>query len=275
MSAELNCSACEDIRESAPNFTVNGLGDDECTSLQNNTGLNPTSGHDDCTDLNNLNDCLIGNMANEVNSYNNCDWKQFAKDFISNLWTTLKAIICAICGLWTNVECLKTKMSLITFAPTVKAFRGGGTGAEAVVYATLREGEDVGTLTVYMDAEEDDAANQSVNGTYGSTPADRDYIAFLTWCADGENLDGDDTTSVQISVRNNSQNQTYGTHRAQHFSVKGATHLSTNQTGFCYLPKGGHLLVRAHCTSAPSGAKFRVHQFSMVLMPIVNADVEC
>lgn len=273
--ANISCTACEELRQEAPEFVMSGLTDDMCTSLMNDTGIEPSSGHDDCEDLNNLNDCLVGNMEAEVKAYNVCDWKKFAEEFIPNLWTTLKAMICAICGLWKNVNCLKQKVSLITFAPTVRAFRGGGTGAEAVVYATLREGEDVGTLTVYMDAEEDDAANQSVNGTYGSTPADRDYIAFLTWCADGENLDGDNTTSVQISVRNNSQNQAYGTHRAQHFSVKGATHLSTNQTGFCYLPKGGHLLVRAHCTSAPSGAKFRVHQFSMVLMPIVNADVEC
>lgn len=275
MSAELNCSACEDIRESAPNFTVNGLGDDECTSLQNNTGLNPTSGHDDCTDLNNLNDCLIGNMAIEVNSYNNCDWKQFAKDFISNLWTTLKAMICSICGLWTNVECLKTKMSLITFVPTVRAFRGGGTGAESVIYKTLQDGEDIGTLTVYMDADEDDTENRKYNGVYGSTPADRDYVAFLTWCADGQDL-GDHHTVVTVSVRNDSQSQAYGTRRAQHYSVTGVNHISMNQSGFCYLPKGGHLLIRAHCgATGGGGAKFRLHQFSMVLMPIVNSNVEC
>lgn len=272
--ANISCSACEDLRQADANLVINGFSDTECASLKNNTGLSPSSGNDDCTDLNNLNDCLVGNMENEVDSYNNCDWKEFAKKFIPNVWTTLKGIICAICGLWTNVACLNKKVSLITFAPSVVAFRGGGTAEAAVTYTDLVDGEDIGTLKVYMDATDTDAANQSPNGTYGSTPADRDYIAFVTWCADGEDLGGSQT-SVQVSVRNNNQSQAYGTNRAQHFSVKGVDHLSNNQTGFCYLPKGGHLLIRAHCSSTGSGAKFRVHQFSMVLMPIVNSDVTC
>lgn len=245
-----------------------------CTSLKNNTGLVPSSGHDDCEDLNDLNDCLVGNMTREVDSYQSCDWKKFAKAFIPNLWTTLKAMICAICGLWTNVMCLNKKVALITYTPTVRAFRGGGTGEAAVAYTNLVEDEDIGTLTVYMDAANDDTADQSPNGTYGSTPADRDYVAFVTWCADGQDLDGNQT-SIQVSVRNNHQSEGYGTNRAQHYSVKGDDHLSINQTGFCYLPKGGHLLIRAHCSAATAGSKFRVHQFSMVLMPIVNNDVEC
>lgn len=272
--ANTNCSACDDIRKTDPNLLINGFTDTECASLKNNTGLVPSSGHNDCTDLNNLNDCLVGNMKEEIDAYNNCDWKEFMKKFIPNVWTTLKGIICAICGLWTNVACLNKKVDLITFAPTVKAFRGGGVAEASVIYTDLEAGDDIGTLKVYMDATETDAANQSPNGTYGSQVADRDYIAFVTWCADGESLGGSQT-SVQVSVRNNSQSEGYGTNRAQHYSVKGADHLSMNQTGFCYLPKGGHLLIRSHCSSAGSGAKFRVHQFSMVLMPLVNTDVSC
>lgn len=104
-----NCSACDDLRQSAPEFAVNGLGDTECTSLANNTGLNPSSGHDSCTDLHNINDCLVGNQVKEVDAYLNCDWKKFAKQFIPNLWMTLKAIICTLCGVWgklSKTECL-------------------------------------------------------------------------------------------------------------------------------------------------------------------------
>lgn len=104
MATELNCSACEDLRQISPNLVINGFTDDMCTSLQNNTGLEPSSGNDDCTDLNNMNDCFIGNMEKEVDSYAVCDWKTFMKRFIPNLWTTLKGIICAICGLWENVD---------------------------------------------------------------------------------------------------------------------------------------------------------------------------
>lgn len=102
--ANYNCEACEDIRQNDPNLIVNGWSDSECTSMQNDTGLNPTSGHNDCTDLKNLNDCLIGNEEAELDSYEVCDWKKFMKRFIPNLWTVLEAIICAICGIWTNIH---------------------------------------------------------------------------------------------------------------------------------------------------------------------------
>lgn len=102
--AELNCSACDEIRQIDPNFVVNGFGDDECTSLQNDTGLVTTSGNDDFTDLNLMNDCLVGNMGAEIPSYDVCDWKTYMKKFVPNLWTTLKGIICAIGGIWTNIH---------------------------------------------------------------------------------------------------------------------------------------------------------------------------
>ncbi len=103
--ANTNCSACDELRQIDPNLIVNGLGDTECASLQNNTGLVPSSGNDDYEDLSNLNDCLVGNMASEVDAYDVCDWKTFMKKFIPNVWTTLKAIICAISGLWKKVDC--------------------------------------------------------------------------------------------------------------------------------------------------------------------------
>lgn len=109
--AELNCNACESLRQEAPEFVVNGLTDDMCTSLGNDTGLIPTSGNNDCTDLDNLNDCLVGNMAAEIESYDVCDWKEFMRNFVPNVWTTLKAQICAICGMWTNIHDLWTNVN--------------------------------------------------------------------------------------------------------------------------------------------------------------------
>lgn len=102
--AELNCSACDDIRELDPNFVVNGFGDDECASLQNDTGLTADSGHDDFTDLNLMNDCLVGVPSVEVDKYDVCDWKTYMKRLVPNLWTTFKGIICAIGGIWTNIH---------------------------------------------------------------------------------------------------------------------------------------------------------------------------
>lgn len=111
--AERNCSACQELMNDAPNLIVNGLGSTEVTSLKNNTGLNPSSGNDDCTDLNNMNDCLIGNLESEVDSYDVCEWKDFTKNYVNNAWTVFKGVISAVCGLWTNVQRLQCLINLL------------------------------------------------------------------------------------------------------------------------------------------------------------------
>lgn len=102
--ANTNCEACETLRHLDPDMVVNGFDSENCTSLQNDTGLVATSGNDDATDLNTMNDCLIGNMETEVDKYDTCNWKDFMKKYLPNLWTMLAAIICALQGLWTNVH---------------------------------------------------------------------------------------------------------------------------------------------------------------------------
>lgn len=104
--AKPDCNACEELRSHAPDFVQNGVTDTICTSLKNNTGLNPSATviNDDCTDLDLANDCLVGRMDKEVDAYDVCDWKEFMHQFIPNLWNLLKALICAICGLWTKSE---------------------------------------------------------------------------------------------------------------------------------------------------------------------------
>lgn len=100
--ANVSCSSCEDLRQNAPNLIVNGLGSAECTHLKNNTGVGGNS--TDCADLNDMNDCFIGNMEPEIDTYDVCDWKEYMKKFVPNVWTVLKGIICAICGLWDNFD---------------------------------------------------------------------------------------------------------------------------------------------------------------------------
>lgn len=102
--ANINCEACETLRSENPELIVNGFDSDMCTSLQNDTGLKPSLGHDDCEDLNTMNDCLVGNLNAEIDKEDYCDWKAFAHKAVDNLWTLLKAMICAICGLWSNVH---------------------------------------------------------------------------------------------------------------------------------------------------------------------------
>ena len=107
--AQRNCAACDELREDAPNFIVNGITNTECASLKNNTGLSPSNGNDNCTDIDNMNDCLIGNMEEEVNLYDVCDWKTYTKELVGNLWSMFTAINCAMCGIWSQISALKQK----------------------------------------------------------------------------------------------------------------------------------------------------------------------
>lgn len=104
--SNIDCGACNDLREYAPHFVQNGITDRECASLKNDTGLNPSLNplHTDCDDLNDVNDCLVGRMDGELEAYDVCDWKKFMHKFIPNVYETIKGIICALCGAWTKIH---------------------------------------------------------------------------------------------------------------------------------------------------------------------------
>lgn len=46
------------VKDSSAEFIQNGVTDSICTSLGNDTGLNPENGNNTCTDMENANDCL-------------------------------------------------------------------------------------------------------------------------------------------------------------------------------------------------------------------------
>lgn len=104
--SNIDCGSCNDLRSYAPSFVQNGVTNAICTSLENDTGLNPnlTTLHTDCEDLKDVNDCLVGRMDGELEAYETCDWKTFMHKFIPNLYETIKAGICSICGLWKNIH---------------------------------------------------------------------------------------------------------------------------------------------------------------------------
>ncbi|MBL1227963.1 hypothetical protein IW492_01805 [Enterococcus sp. BWB1-3] len=100
------CLACENLKEYAPNFVVNGITEKECSSLHNNMGLNPELAvlHENCEDLNDMLDCLIGALQEKLPSYDVCDWKEYTDELMSNIYNLQKAIICSECGLWEALE---------------------------------------------------------------------------------------------------------------------------------------------------------------------------
>lgn len=107
------CSACEALKEYAPNFVVNGITDKECKSLQNDTGLNPELKvlHNNCEDLNDMLDCLLGSLYDKLPSFDVCDWKKFMDELMPNLLNMQKAMICSECGQWKKIHELEDSIN--------------------------------------------------------------------------------------------------------------------------------------------------------------------
>lgn len=139
--SEINCNACNTLKETSPHFVQNGITDTECTSLAADTGLNPNLSpkHNDATDLHTMNDCLIGRQAGDLEKYNVCDWQDFMRLFIGNTYEMFKAIICALGGIWTFIHNILTRLGLLE--------------------------QRVMSLEERMDAVEDDIANLKIRMT--------------------------------------------------------------------------------------------------------------
>ena len=108
-----NCSACNDLRTNAPDFTANGVTYNVCTSLKNNTGFNPASGNDNCDDLSDANECLIRNMEDIIPAYDVCDWQKFMAEYVPNDATMNEAIICALCGMQEYIDKLQCYINFL------------------------------------------------------------------------------------------------------------------------------------------------------------------
>lgn len=280
--ADINCEACETLRQEVPQLICNGFDDDMCTSLQNDTGLEPQNGHNDCTDLNNLNDCLVGNEEAEVDLYEVCDWKPFMKQFIPNLWTVLKAIICAICGIWTNIHNLWNKINelinkidcVYNGAKNLISTLNATTQGQAFVrYFRDNSGTGNGylwkiskgashTLDIYTDANVDNP---------GSRAADRDYVVIIQNCTDIHNsnnvgvevtyFSSGDTRGIDAIRKRQAQHPTYNLHSASMEVFSWTT------SGAVLIRKGEHLKVNAHVYAGSSG-NFRLHQFVITWIPV-------
>lgn len=290
----VNCEACEDIRQNDPSLIVNGFTDAECASLKNDTGLNPSSGHNDCQDLTNMNDCLIGNEDAELENYEVCDWKAFMHNFIPNLWTLESGIICAICGIWTNIHNLWNKVnealskinealnkancaingtkSLISALNSttqgtafVRYFRdNSGVGSGNMYRWSVSKGSSH-TLDIYMDADVDNT---------GSRPADRDYVVIIGNCTDIHNSANAGIEITYFSSGDARSMETIRKRQSQHPTVNysGMTmnDFSWTTSGAVLIRKGEHVRVNAYVFAGSRGW-FRIHQFVMTWIP-VNID---
>ena len=133
------CEACETLKEDAYTFATNGVTTGVANRLKQDNGFaSPSTVDTDCEALNIGNDCLIGGQEDTLENYDVCDIKVWLKESWANLHTMLKAMIAAICGIWTKIHCilsgLHTLLSQLTksdsfAAKTSYAFSSGAGGA--------------------------------------------------------------------------------------------------------------------------------------------------
>lgn len=150
------CEACETLKEVDANLVVNGFTDENCANLQENTGLAGDS--DDCTDLNTMNDCLIGSQVDEAEISDVCSWREYMGGFVQNVWTMFKAMICSVCGLWERLITLEAELDASSYIGILTLYtdertEGDGSSAQSPAFdMNVRQGnvtEDV--LTVNND----------------------------------------------------------------------------------------------------------------------------
>lgn len=274
--SKLNCDACSNLREYAPDFVNNGVTEEICTSLKNDTGLNPklTTQHTNCDDLHDANDCLIGNMPNQLEAYDVCDWKEFMIKLLPNLYEMLKAMICALCGVYDKIRCLNDNMKKIvkalgtseTYQPVVTSPRSNGSGVDPSGHSYYRPASDDYEIAFYMD---------SVHGDDGSKVADKDYACIISCCCDTGYANSGDmyhcmtyhTSSVPFSVE--LQNE-YGLHLREYIGASGEN--STPLTASCYVKKGDYLKLHVGDEGYNNSGQFRVHQFIITWIPIFSVD---
>jgi uncharacterized coiled-coil protein SlyX len=109
------CESCNDLKTYAANFILNGITNTECNSLGVDTGLNPSLNpkHNNCQDLNDINDCLIGRLKDTLPAADKCDWKSFIKVLLENNYTMNKGLICSDCGQWISIHEINEQIAQI------------------------------------------------------------------------------------------------------------------------------------------------------------------
>lgn len=97
------CKTCKDLQQYSPDFVANGVTDEMCSNLESSTGL-MNKGRENCTDLHNANDCLIGGIAEKATSYNPCDPNKMIEDLAKNTMHVIDMLICSDCGQWNEIK---------------------------------------------------------------------------------------------------------------------------------------------------------------------------
>ena len=281
----MDCTSCEELRESAPNFVRRGLTNGMRNHLADNEGYEDT-GNKDCEDLNLAADCLLGRMPSSLKSYDDCDWKAWARDFSNNVYQVMSSVIAAICGLW-------AKVGLVVAPVKVLYTRNVGATGSAIDYWYMGPEDNPNgkayrhTIDLYIDAQSGTTGTSDANDniTIGSKEADRDYAVIVTHCFDMQNgymQEYDVTWYCDADASSHSANW-LRTRMGQHPEYKNHSDndvfgMSWPVTEVVYVKKGHHLQCEVFCrTAIPQdggeyAAKCRVHQIAATWIPITSVE---
>ena len=91
------CSACDSLKATSSNFIQKGVTDTICANLKANQGFE-NKGHNNCTDMHDMNDCLLGGLLEKIDTIDVCDAKEAIKDLEKNLISIIDVMICSDCG---------------------------------------------------------------------------------------------------------------------------------------------------------------------------------
>lgn len=106
------CSACDSLKATSSNFIQKGVTDAICANLKANQGFE-NNGHNNCTDMHDMNDCLLGGLLEKIDTYDVCDVKEAIKDLEKNLISIMDVMICSDCGQWEEIEKLWAEIQKI------------------------------------------------------------------------------------------------------------------------------------------------------------------
>jgi|GEM_PF-3765117 len=112
------------IQNGDEEFCFNEITDKICENLQNDEGIHPSATHSntDCDDLSSLNDLATSKLHNALMVLDICnidDYKCWLDSLLGWQWNIDKGIVCAICGLWSNIHKINDMVGQIQQSITV------------------------------------------------------------------------------------------------------------------------------------------------------------
>lgn len=133
------CSACDSLKATSSNFIQKGVTDTICANLKANQGFE-NKGHNNCTDMHDMNDCLLGGLLEKIDTYDVCDTKEAIRDLEKNLISIMDVMICSDCGQWEEIEKLWAEIQKIWNA--IRALQnkvGGIEGSVGDMYSAVEK----------------------------------------------------------------------------------------------------------------------------------------